>query len=124
MAATPKTVDEYLAAAPPDKRAVLQRLRKTIKAAAPKATESISYGLVGFKYKGRPLAYFAYWKLHCSLYGLSSQVIEQFAPELAPYKMSKVKGTIQFAPAEPLPDRLVARMVKAHVAEIDRESAH
>lgn len=53
-----KTVAGYIAAAPADKRAALKKLRRTIKAAAPKATEAISYGLVGYKHKGKPVLYF------------------------------------------------------------------
>ena len=116
----PKTVDDYIAAAPESQRATLTRLRKTIKTAAPKAVESVAYGMAGFKYKGKPLALFAYWKDHYSLYGVSSAVIDAHADELKPYKLSKVKGTIQFATDKPLPDRLVTKMVKAHMAEIDK----
>jgi uncharacterized protein YdhG (YjbR/CyaY superfamily) len=59
-----RTVADYVAAAPKDQRAALTRLRKTIKAAAPKATESISYGIVGFKHKGKAVVYFGSWKAH------------------------------------------------------------
>ena len=114
-----KTVDDYLAAAPKDKRAALMKLRKTIKAAAPKATESIAYGMVGFKHSGKPLAYYAYWKDHCALYGsMSSSFIKAHAAELKAYVLSK--GTIQFPADRPLPIRLVTKIVKARIAEIER----
>jgi uncharacterized protein YdhG (YjbR/CyaY superfamily) len=109
-----------MAGAPEGQRAALTKLRKTIKASAPKAVESVAYGMVGFKYKGKPLALFAYWKDHYSLYGLSGAVIDAHAVELKPYKLSNVKGTIQFPTDKPLPDRLVSRMVKAHVTAIDK----
>ena len=118
-AAHTKTVDEYLAAAPKDKRAALLKLRKTIKAAAPKATESMSYGIAAFKHSsGKPLIYFGYWKDHCALYGTGRAVIEAHAAELKAYDLSK--GTIRFAADKPLPGRLVTKIVKARIAEIER----
>jgi uncharacterized protein YdhG (YjbR/CyaY superfamily) len=114
----PKTVDDYLAAAPKDKRAALINLRKTIKAAAPKAIESFSYGIVGFKHKGKPLAYFGYWKDHCSLYGMGNGVYDAHAAELRAYDLTK--GTIRFTADKPLPDRLVTKLVKARIAEIEK----
>lgn len=111
-----KTVEEYLAAAPSDKRAALTKLRQTIKAAAPKATESISYGIVGYKQNGERVAYFGYWKEHIALYGTSSRFIKAHAAELKPYVQSK--GTIQFPWDKPLPVGLVAKIVKTRVAEV------
>lgn len=77
----PKTADDYLAAAPKDKRAVLMKLRTTIKAAAPKATEGLAHGIVGYKHGGNP---------------------------------------IRFPTDKPPPDRLVTKLVKARMAEIER----
>ncbi len=65
--APPKTVDDYIAAAPKEERATLMKLRLTIKAAAPKATESVSYGMVGYKQNGKRLVYFAYWNAYIAL---------------------------------------------------------
>ena len=113
-----KTVDDYIAAAPKDKRAALMKLRETIKAAAPKATESISYGIVGFKQDGKRVAYFAYWKAHFALYGTSSNFIDAHAAELKAYLQSK--GTIQFPADKPLPYGLVTKIVKARTAEIEK----
>ena len=114
-----KTVGDYLAAAPKDKRAVLTKLRKTIRATAPKATEGLGYGMAMFRHpNGRPLVYFAYWKDHCALYGAGLGFIEAHAAELKPYRLSK--GTIRFAPDKPLPDRLVAKIVKARYAEAEK----
>jgi uncharacterized protein YdhG (YjbR/CyaY superfamily) len=113
-----KTVDDYLAAASKDQRAALSRLRTTIKAAAPKATEIVSYGMVGFKQDGERVAYFGYWKAHIALYGTSGRFIKAHAAELEPYVQSK--GTLQFSAGKPLPYGLVAKIVKARVAEIER----
>jgi uncharacterized protein YdhG (YjbR/CyaY superfamily) len=113
-----KTVDAYLAAAPKDKRATLLKLRKTIKAAAPKASEAISYGIVGFMLRRKPVVYFGYWKAHYALYGMGIRVTDAHAAELKDYVVSK--GTIQFPADEPLPFGLVTKMVKARVAEIEK----
>ena len=112
-----KTVDNYIATAPKDKRAALTKLRQTIKAAAPKATEIISYGMVGYKQGAKRVAYFAYWKTHIALYGTSYDFIKAHAAELKLYVQSK--GTLQFPADKPLPYPLVTRIVKARVAEIE-----
>lgn len=109
------TVSAYLAAAPRDKRAALMKLRTTIKEAAPKATESISYAIVGFKHKGESLVHFGYWKDHVALYGN----FDVRAAELKAYDQSG-KGTIRFPADKPLPYALVTKIVKARVAEIER----
>ena len=112
------TVDDYLAAAPEDKQATLRKLRQTIKAAAPKASESVAYGIVGYKLERKPVIYFGYWKAHYSLYGMGSRVTKAHAAELKDYLLSK--GTIRFPADKPLPTRLVTKMVKARVAEIEK----
>ena len=114
-----ETVDDYVAAAPKDKRAVLTKLRKTIRATAPRATEGLGYGMAMFRHpNGQPLVYFAYWKDHCALYGAGLGFIEAHAAELKPYRLSK--GTIRFAADKPLPDRLVAKIVKARYDEVEK----
>ena len=112
----PKTVDGYIAAAPKEQRHALEKLRKTIKAAAPKATEGLSYGIVGFKQGRKNVAYFGSWKTHIALYGFGGSVIDAHAAELKPYVQSK--GTIQFPANKPIPYGLVTKLVKARVAEL------
>ena len=114
-----KTVDDYIAGAPKDKQTTLKKLRRTIKAAAPRATESVSYGIVGYKLNRKPVAYFGYWKAHYSLYGLGNRVTKAHAEDLKDYLRSK--GTIQLPAEKPLPYRLITRMVKARVAEIEKD---
>ena len=111
------SVADYLMAVPPAPRAALQRLRKTIKAAAPQATELISYGIPGYKHHGM-LVYFAAFKNHCSLFGVGAALMKTHQKALAPYKMSK--GTIQFTVGKPLPTALVRKLVKARIAENER----
>jgi uncharacterized protein YdhG (YjbR/CyaY superfamily) len=117
---TVNTVDDYLKALPENVREVLEKLRKTIKSAAPLAEEMISYGMPAYKYQGM-LVYMAAFKDHCSFFPGSSQIIKLF-DELKPFKTSK--GTIQFTVAKPLPAALVKRIVKARVEEnLARQSA-
>ena len=111
----PRTIDEYLARAKPEQRAVLEKLRKTIHAVAPKAEESISYGLAGFKLNGRPLVYFGAWANHCAFYPASSALAKTFPDQLKGFEASK--GTIRFTPDKPLPVALVKKFVRARIAE-------
>ena len=111
---TPKTVDEYMARVPPKLRAPLQRLRKTIKAAAPDAEEVISYQMPAFRQDGM-LVYYAAFKDHCSFFVAGAGVRRQFSAELKPFETGK--GTLQFTPDQPLPDELVTRIVKVRVVE-------
>jgi len=108
------SVADYLRAVPPAPRAVLQKLRRTIRAAAPKATELISYGIPAFRHHGM-LVYYAAFKDHCSLFGVGSALMKAHKKALARYTMSK--GTIQFTVDKPLPAALVRKLVKARVAQ-------
>jgi uncharacterized protein YdhG (YjbR/CyaY superfamily) len=110
-------VDRYLAAVPADARAALEKLRKAIRAAAPAAEESISYQMPTFKYRSKPLAYFAAFTNHCSLFPASTAVIDAHRDELKAFRTSK--GTIQFPVDKPLPATLVRKLVRARMAEID-----
>ena len=113
--AKPKSVADYLATVSEDKRVALEKLRSTIRAAAPAAEECISYGLATFRLKGRPLVAFAAWADHCALYPMSSTVVREFREELKGFETSK--GTIRFTPDNPLPTALVKKLVKARIAE-------
>lgn len=106
-------VDEYLAGVPKEARATLEKLRKTIKAAAPKATEVISYQMPMYKQNGMVVG-FAAFKDHCSIFP-GSAVIDAHKEELKHYDTSK--GTIRFPANKPLPAALVKRLVKARIAE-------
>lgn len=113
--AAPTSVEDYLAALPEGSRAALEKLRKTIKAAAPEATEAISYQMPGFKDHGRSLVTYAAFKDHYSLFPMSMKVIEAHRDELEPYLSGK--GTIRFQPDQPLPVALVKKLVKARLEE-------
>lgn len=108
-------IDAYLAKLPADQRAALGRLRKQIRAAAPKAEECLSYGLPAFRHAGRPLVGFGASAKHCSLFPMNGTTVAAFKAELEDFSTSK--GTIRFTPDRPLPAALVRRIVKARVAE-------
>ena len=112
--ASPKDVDEYLAGVPEPARGTLNRVRAAIRSAAPEATEAISYRISAFKYKG-PLAAFAAFSNHCSLFPMNPAVIAAFKNELKDLDISK--GTIRFPVDKPLPTALVKKLVKVRIAE-------
>lgn len=110
-------VDEYLAKVPEPARSTLQKVRAAIRSVAPpEATEAIGYGMPTFRYK-RPLAGYAAFPDHCSLFPMSATVIEELKDELRNYETSK--GTIRFAVDKPLPAALIRKIVKARLAEIE-----
>jgi len=111
----PKIIDEYLRNIKTDQRAALEMLRKTIRSAAPKAQECISYGLPAFRLDGRSLVAFGAWANHCSFYPMSSATLKDFQDDLKDFQTSK--GTIRFSPGKPLPATLVKKLVKARMAE-------
>jgi uncharacterized protein YdhG (YjbR/CyaY superfamily) len=117
--ATAQTVDDYLAALPEDARVTLEKIRKTIKAAAPKATEVISYQMPMYKQNGMVMG-FAAFKNHCSIFP-GSKPMETYKDELKAYKTSK--GTIRFPIGKPLPAALVRKLVKARIAENEKRAA-
>jgi len=113
-------VDEYLARVPDEARTVLEKLRKTIKAVAPKAVEVISYQIPIFKLNGQPLVGFAAFKDHCSFYPLNGSFVKAHEDELKQYDTSK--GTIRFPINKPLSVAFVKRLVKARIRENETHS--
>ncbi len=114
--AKPSSVEEYLAALPEERRAAMDQLRETIKAAAPEATELISYDMPAFKsHGGQFLVSYAAFKQHYSLFPASEAVIEAAGQELTPYLSGK--GTIRFPADDPIPVELVERIVKTRLEE-------
>lgn len=111
----PLSHDDYLSRLPEDKRASLQRLREQVLKAAPGAVECVAWQMPSFRVEGRLLVCYGAAKSHCSLYPMSSDLIEEMADELA--HLDTGKGTIRFTPDEPLPAALVRRIVRARLAE-------
>jgi uncharacterized protein YdhG (YjbR/CyaY superfamily) len=115
-----KTIDEYLTTLGNDQRAALEKLRKAIQAAAPKAEECISYRLPAFRLNGRMLVAFGARANHCAFYPMSSSTVEAHQDELKNYETSK--GTVRFQAGHPLPTALVRKLVKARIAENQRST--
>ncbi|MCB8979208.1 MAG: DUF1801 domain-containing protein [Ardenticatenaceae bacterium] len=109
----PTTIDEYIAAFPADVQDILQKVRETIKTAAPQATEAISYGMPTFKLAGN-LVHFGAFKTHLGFYPIPSG-LEQFKEELAQYKGGK--GSVQFPFDQPMPYGLITKIVEFRVTE-------
>lgn len=110
-------IDATLAALPADQRAALQALRQTIAAVAPEAEDTISYSMPAFRYHGRALVSYSAFKAHCSLFPMSSELIERHRDELADF--ATAKGTLRFTPGHPIPTDLVERIVRERMAQID-----
>jgi len=108
-----RNVDEYLAGVPKEVRTTLEKLRKTIKAAAPMASEGISYQMPMYKHHGMVVG-FAAFKNHCSIFP-GAAVMDAYKEELKPYETSK--GTIRFPANKPLPATLVKKLVRARIKE-------
>ena len=112
----PATVDEYLARLPEDRRADMALLRATIRAAAPDATEVITYKMPGFKAHGTFLVSYDAFKRHYSLFPASQVVVDELGEAIQPYLAGR--GTIRFPVSRPIPTDLVTRIVKARLAEV------
>jgi len=113
--ATPTSVEDYMAALPDERRAAIEELRQTIKAAAPEAAETIAYQMPAFRTHGQFLVSYAAFKNHYSLFPASGAVVEALGEELTPYLAGK--GTIRFRADEPIPGALVTKIVKVRLAE-------
>jgi uncharacterized protein YdhG (YjbR/CyaY superfamily) len=112
------TIEEYIAAFPPEVREKLMSIRAVIRKAAPDAEEAIRYGIPTFRQNGSNLVHFAAFKNHLSFFPTASGV-EAFRNELSFYSLSK--GTIQFPLDGPVPYDLVERIVRFRVEETCRK---
>jgi uncharacterized protein YdhG (YjbR/CyaY superfamily) len=110
-------VEKYLAAVPEPAQSSLRAVRKTIRSVVPaETTEGLSYGIPAFKYRGWLVGYGAFAE-HCSLFPMSSALLEEFKKELKGFGTSK--GTIRFPLDKPLPSALVRKLVRARIAKMD-----
>jgi uncharacterized protein YdhG (YjbR/CyaY superfamily) len=110
-------VRAYLASVvPPDARGAVRRLRALIKAAAPKAVESRSYGILGYKIDGRPFVYCGGFTRHVALYPVTAAMRRDHADAIAPFQASK--GTLKFPLEQPLPVALITRLLKTRLLEM------
>lgn len=111
--ATPQNIDEYIAGFPRDIQELLEKVRQTIREAAPEAEEAIKYQIPTFTLKGN-LVHFAAFKNHIGFYP-APRGIEVFKEELSAYKGAK--GSVQFPLDEPIPYDLIRRIVLFRVEE-------
>ena len=109
----PQTIDAYIASYPKDVQVHLKKIRSTIKKAAPKAQEKISYRIPTFFQDGN-LIFFAAFKNHISVYPAPRGAAE-FKQELSAYEGGK--GTVQFPLGKPIPYGLITRIVKFRLQE-------
>jgi uncharacterized protein YdhG (YjbR/CyaY superfamily) len=116
MPRRPTTIDAYLATAPADRRAALERLRRAVHAAAPGAEECISYGMPAFRVDGGVVAGFAATAKGCSYFPFSGRTLGTLAAELEEY--GGTRGALHFSPARGLPVALVRKLVRTRRAEL------
>jgi len=109
------SVDHYIAEFPADTRRALEQVRGVIRAAAPGATEGISYAIPTFDLNGQHLVFFAGYAKHIGFYPVTTGATEAFAEELKPYKRGK--GSVQFPLSRPMPIDLIRRMVEFRIKE-------
>jgi uncharacterized protein YdhG (YjbR/CyaY superfamily) len=120
MTVKARTIDEFLASLSADKRTALEKLRRDIRNAAPNVEECISYGVPGFRLDGKLFLSFGAGAKHCAFYP-GAHPVRTLERDLRGYSTSK--GTIRFAPAEPLPTTLVRKIVKLRLSEHERRLA-
>jgi uncharacterized protein YdhG (YjbR/CyaY superfamily) len=109
-------VEAYLAGAPEPQRRTLQVVRERLRAQLPQAEEVISYGVPAFAVNGTAVAGYSAAKKHCSYLPMSGSVLSEMADDLAGYQWSK--GALRFPVDEPLPEDLIAALVKARLAQL------
>ena len=115
-----RSVDEYIKTFPKEVQSILEKMRQTVKTAAPGVVEAISYQMPTFKLNGKALVYFAAFKSHIGFYPIPSGV-EAFKKELSPYK--KGKGSVQFPMDQPMPYDLVKRIVRFRAKQLLKKKA-
>lgn len=117
-----QTVDQYLAAQPPHVRPALEKVRRTLQKALPKAEEVISYQIPAYKLGGRIVIFFAGWKEHCSLYPLTAAVLAEVGADPEKYEVND-KGTLKLPLSKPMPVGLIAKLARYHARRAEEASA-
>ena len=116
MPKKPETIDAYLASLSPERRAALEKLRRTIHSIVPDAEECISYSIPAFRYKGHVIAGFLATARGYSYFPFSGATLSTLSSDLSAY--DKTKSALHFDNQHPLPARLVRKLIKARIAEI------
>jgi uncharacterized protein YdhG (YjbR/CyaY superfamily) len=107
-------IEKYISHFPEDVQKILNEIRIHVKTTAPQAVESISYKLISYKFKGKPLVYFGAFKNHIGFYATPTGH-EEFAKELSAYKHGK--GSVQFPLDKPIPYQLIKDIVAFRLIE-------
>jgi uncharacterized protein YdhG (YjbR/CyaY superfamily) len=116
----PRNIDDYIAGFPRDMQAILEKIRMTIRKAAPAAEETISYQIPSFTLKGSYLIYFAAFRKHIGLYP-APRGNQEFKEALSLYQTGK--GTMRFPLDKPIPFNLISKIVKFRVKENSARAA-
>jgi uncharacterized protein YdhG (YjbR/CyaY superfamily) len=109
-------MDDYLDGLPPEQKAALERVRAIVVELVPEAEEGTSYGMPAFIYAGRPLLGFRAAKKHLSLFPFSPAAIESVSDRLGSFDLAK--GTIRFTTDHPVPEPVLADMIRHRQREI------
>ena len=115
-----QSVDEYIASQPTGTQAALRIVRRAIRRAVPQAQELISYQIPAYKLDGRIVIYFAGWREHYSLYPAVGIDLGSLGAKLARHHVSK--GTLRFELSEPVPVKLIERIVKLRAKAVAKRS--
>jgi len=110
-----ETMDKYIGAFPENVQSILEKLRETVRQAAPEAVESISYDMPTFKLDGKRLVYFSAWKNHIGFYSIPEGNVA-FRKELSPFEGPN--GSLRFPLDKPIPYDLVKKIVLFRVKEV------
>ncbi|HYF31500.1 MAG TPA: DUF1801 domain-containing protein [Chitinophagaceae bacterium] len=116
--AKPANIDAYIAGFPEQMQEILQQVRETIRKAAPRAEETIKYGMPTFMLNGN-LVYFAAWKNHIGFYPVPTGN-KDFEQDLAGYKTGR--GSIQFPLDKPMPLKLITKIVRYRVQQNEKKN--
>lgn len=109
-------VDDYMASLPEDRRAVMERIRRTINEAAPEAREVIAYNMPAVRLGDRFLASYEAYKDHYSIFPWTERMAAELGEELKPFIHGK--GTLRFAAKDPIPLELVRRIIEIRLGEV------
>jgi uncharacterized protein YdhG (YjbR/CyaY superfamily) len=109
-------MEDYVRGLPPEQQAALAGVREVVEKVAPDADQGVSYGIPAYLHAGRPLLGFRAAKGHLSVFPFSPAAIEAVKDRLEGFDVSK--GTIRFSPEVPLPDDVLADLVRARMEEI------
>jgi uncharacterized protein YdhG (YjbR/CyaY superfamily) len=113
-------MDDYVQELPSEQGAALTRVRALVEEVVPEAEEGRSYGMPAYLYAGRPLLGFRAAKQHLSVFPFSPDAVDAVKDRLSGFDISK--GTVRFSADHPLPEDVLADMIRARKRELDRDS--